>query len=80
MGKYIQYPIINYHGKNLTKDIYIYVCECVCVQLNHFAVYQKLTQYYKLTILQLKSTSVYYILYIKHGELELNAAKINCKK
>ena len=38
---YIQYPVINYNGKE-----YIYV------YLNHFAVHLKLTQHYKLTILQ----------------------------
>ena len=35
-GSYVQYPIINYNGKE-----YIY--------MNHFAVYQKLTQHCKST-------------------------------
>ena len=41
--------------KNLKKNIYVYICVCVCVCvciLNHFTVYQKLTQYCKSTILQ----------------------------
>ena len=39
---YIQYPVINNNGKEYEKNIY--------VQLNHFAVQQKLTQYCKSTI------------------------------
>ena len=31
---YIQYPVINHNGKEYEKNIY----------LNHFAIYQKLTQ------------------------------------
>ena len=40
-GNYIQYPVINHNGKE-----YIYV------HLNHFTVYQKLTQNCKSTMLQ----------------------------
>ena len=43
-GNYIPSPIINY--KKEYKKKYIY--------MNHFAVYQKLTQYFKSTIVQLK--------------------------
>ena len=46
-GKYIQYPVIN-HNKKEYKEEYIYIY----VQLNHFAVQQKLTQHCKSTILQ----------------------------
>ena len=48
-GDYIQYLLINYNGKE-------YEQEHICIQmkLSHFAVYQKLTQYCKSTILQLK--------------------------
>ena len=44
-GNYIQYPVINHNGKEYEKE-YIYV------KLNHFALQQKLMQYYKSTILQ----------------------------
>ena len=44
IGNYIQYPVINHNGK----DMYIYL------QLNHFAVHQKLTHRCKSTILQPK--------------------------
>ena len=47
IGSSTQYPVITYVGKESEKEwIHIYV------QLNHFAVYLKLTQYYKSTILQ----------------------------
>ena len=39
---YTQYPVINQNGQEY-ENIYIY--------LNHFAIQQKLTQYYKSTIL-----------------------------
>ena len=43
-GNYIQYPVVNHHGKEHEKEcIYIY-----------FATQQKLTQHCKSTILQLK--------------------------
>ena len=42
---YIQYLVITCNEKNLKKIIYIYI------YLNHFAVYLKLTQYCKSTIL-----------------------------
>ena len=44
-GNYIQYPVINHNGKEYEKE-HIYV------ELNHFAVQQKLTQHRKSTILQ----------------------------
>ena len=37
-GNYIQYPVINYNGKEYEK-------ECIYVYLSHFAVQQKLTQH-----------------------------------
>ena len=45
-ANYIQYTVINHDGKNMKKNIYIYIKQ------NHFAVYQKLTQHCKSTILQ----------------------------
>ena len=63
-GDFIQYPGINYSGKEYKKG-YIYICVCVCVyiyiyiyiymQLEHFAVQQKLTEPCKSIILQLKN-------------------------
>ena len=47
-GNYIQHPVINHNGKEYKKNIHIYV------QLNQFAIYQKVTQYYKSTMFQLK--------------------------
>ena len=47
-GNFSQYPVINHNGKEYKKRMYIYV------QLNHFAVQQKLTQHCKSTILQQK--------------------------
>ena len=41
-GNYIQYSIINHNGKNIKKNIYIY--------MSHFAVHQKLIQHCKTTI------------------------------
>ena len=43
-GNYIQYPVTNHNGKEYEKKMYVW--------LNHFAVYQKLTQHCKSTILQ----------------------------
>ena len=43
-GNYIQYCIIIYHGKEYG----------IHIQLNHFAVYLKLTQHCKLSTLQFK--------------------------
>ena len=43
-GKYIQYPMINHNREEYEKE-YTYV------QLNHFAVQQKLTQHCKSTVL-----------------------------
>ena len=51
-GNYTQYPVINHNGK---KKKYIY--------LSHFAVYKKLMQHYKSTILQLKK---FYFQLVKH--------------
>ena len=47
---YIQYPVINDNGKEYFKKecVYIYI------ELNHCAIYLKLTQYYKSTIIQFK--------------------------
>ena len=50
-GNYIQNPVIKHNGKE-----YIYV------QLNHFAVHQKLTQHCKSTILQLQKIWVLVLL------------------
>ena len=44
---YIPYPVIN--NKKEYEKKYIY--------MNHFAIYQKLTQYFKSTIVQLKKKS-----------------------
>ena len=45
-GEYIQYPVLNHNGRQYKK-------ECIYnVQLNHFAVQQKLTQYCKSSIFQ----------------------------
>ena len=49
-GNYIQYPVINNHGKEYLKSMYIYMY--IYVKLNHFAVQQKLTQHCKSTLLQ----------------------------
>ena len=46
-GNYIQYPLIKHNGKEYEKE-YTYRYN------NHFAVHQKLTQYCKSTIPQLK--------------------------
>ena len=51
-GNYIQYLIITYSEKEHEKRIYVYV------ELNHFAVYQKLTQHCKSTIFQLKKLQI----------------------
>ena len=40
-GNYIHYLVINYNGKELKKYRYIHIH----VELNHFSVYLKLTQY-----------------------------------
>ena len=46
---YTQYLVITYTGiKNLIKNM----CMCVHVQLNYFALYLKLTQHCKSTIVQ----------------------------
>ena len=50
-GNYIQYPVINHNGKEYEKE-YIYTHTHIYVEVNHFAVQQKFTQYCKLTILQ----------------------------
>ena len=47
-GKDSQYLVINHNRKEYEKYIHIYV------KLNHVAVYQKLTQYCKFAILQLR--------------------------
>ena len=48
-GNYIQFPMMtNHDGEECEKE-----CACVCIYiLNHFAVWKKLIQYYKSTILQ----------------------------
>ena len=52
-GNYIQYPLINNIGKEYKKEhICMYICVCVCVELSHFALEQKLTQHCNSTILQ----------------------------
>ena len=63
-GNYIQYFVIIYNGKE-SENMHMYthtpmymcvcVCVCVCVQLNHYAICLKLTQYSKSTILQFKN-------------------------
>ena len=55
-GNYIQYPVINHNGKECEK-ICVYMCVHIyylSIQLNHFAVYQKLTQCCKSNTLQFK--------------------------
>ena len=55
LRNYIQYPVINYNGKEYEKEyICLCVCVCVCVYLSHFAIEQKLTWHCRSTILQLK--------------------------
>ena len=49
-GNYIHYLVINYNGKELKKYRYIHIY----VELNHFSVHLKLTQYCKSNILQFK--------------------------
>ena len=53
---YIHYPMINHSIKEYNKRmcIYTYMCIYVClyVELNHFAVHQKLTHIVNSTILQ----------------------------
>ena len=51
-GNYIQYPMINHSGKKKFKNQC--VCVCVYIKSNHFALYQKLTQYCKSIKLPLK--------------------------
>ena len=51
LRNYIQYPVINYNGKEYENE---YMCVCVCVYLSHFAIEQKLTWHCRSTILQLK--------------------------
>ena len=46
-GNYVQYSVINHNGKNMKKNVCIYV-----YKLNHFSVHQKLIQHCKSTILQ----------------------------
>ena len=46
----IQYLMINHHGKEYFKK-QLCVC-CACVKLNHFAVWQKLTQHCQSSIRQ----------------------------
>ena len=38
----------------MKKCMCVCVCVCVYISLNHFVIYQKLTQHWKSTILQLK--------------------------
>ena len=45
----------------MKKNVYIYIY----VELNHFAVHQKLTQHCKLTILQFKKEYIQYIIRLK---------------
>ena len=45
-GDSIQYPVINHNGKNIQKNIYIYIS----VELSHSAVQQKLMQPRKSTM------------------------------
>ena len=47
-GNYIRYLIITYNGKESEK---------IYIQLNHFGIYLKLTQYFKSTILVNKGQS-----------------------
>ena len=56
---YIQYLVITYNGKNLKKNIYIYIYDSQEYEknMNHFVVHQKLTQHCKSTILQFKKKS-----------------------
>ena len=49
-GNYVHYLVINYNGKELKKYMYIHIY----VELNHFSVHLKLTQYCKSNILQFK--------------------------
>ena len=44
-GKATQYSVITYLGKESEK-------ECIYVQLNHFALYLKVTQYFKSAVFQ----------------------------
>ena len=43
---YIQYLAINHNGKKM-KNVHIYIYREREIELNHFAVQQKLTQHYK---------------------------------
>ena len=55
-GNYILHSVINSNGKESNKEytyIYIYICP------NHFAVYLKLTHYFKSTILQSKNEKLF---------------------
>ena len=55
------YLIITYNGKEFKRE---YACE-YNVKLNHFAVYCKLTQHCKLTMLQIKKKRRNKIIYIQ---------------
>ena len=48
MGNYVQHPVINYNGKEYEK-VHVFI-----VIYSHCTIQQKLTQYYKPTIFQLK--------------------------
>ena len=58
IGNYIQFPIISYNPKECEKYIcvYTYTYIYIYIKLNHFALYQKLTQYCKSAIFQFKNS------------------------
>ena len=54
-GSYTQ-CLGNHNGKEYKKNVHLYMC--VCVELSHFVVQQKLAQDCKSTTLQLKKVNV----------------------
>ena len=65
-GNYTQCSVITYNGKEyIYIYIYIYIHTHTHIYMNHFAVYQKLTQHCKSIILQF--LNINYIVYIYHN-------------
>ena len=55
-GNYIQYLVINHNRKNIR----MHVCVHIYIELNHFAVWQKLTKHCKATILEFFFFTLFY--------------------
>ena len=57
-GNYIQYLVVNHNRKNIR----MHVCVHIYIELNHFAVWQKLTKHCKATILEFFFFLLYFTL------------------